>query len=118
MTPTLSALLDEGLRAHLAYERLWWSHDRRGRWVVLEPGPGRRLRGAPRHVREYADLVTERRGRRFSSLSRARAFARAVGGEVLRWRCRMWRRETNPWSRATRITRPDSLYLRAVVEAR
>lgn len=107
-------LLDEGLRVHVAYEGQWWRSDRRGRWVVLEPGPGRLLEGASRHLREYADAVSERRGRRFSSLSRARAFARGVGGEVRRWRRVMnrrymgrnvevaWRTETNPWARAVR----------------
>jgi hypothetical protein len=95
-------LLDEGLRVHVARERQWWRHDRRGRWIVVEPGPGRLLVGASRHVRALADAITERRGRRFSSLSRARAFARSVGGEVRRWRRRMWRCETNPWTGATR----------------
>lgn len=113
MTP-VRELLDEAFRAYLDYERLWWTHDRRGRWVVLEPGPGRRLDGAARDLREFVDAATEIRGRRFSSLSRARAFARRVGGEVRRWRRRMsrrclghnvsvaWRIETNPWASATR----------------
>lgn len=107
-------LLDRTLRSHTEYERAWWKSDRRGRWVVLEPGPGRLLKGSPRHLREYVDAITEQRGRRFSSLSRARAFAREVGGEVRRWRRRMdrrsmsrrvkvtWRYETNPWERVAR----------------
>lgn len=95
-------LLDEGLRAHVAYEHQWWGSDRRGRWVVVEPGPGQLLKAAPRPLREYADAVSERRGRRFSSLSRARAFAREVGGEVRRWHRAAWRIETNPWVRAVR----------------
>lgn len=107
-------LFDEGQRAHVEYELQWWRSDRRGRWVVLEPRPGRWLEGVPRHVREYADALIAQRGRRFSSLSRARAFARSVGGEVRRWRrclnrCYMgrnmevaWLRETNPWMRVVR----------------
>jgi len=102
-------LLDEAMRAHVERERAWWKNDRRGRWVVLEPGPGRLLSGSPRHVRDYVDAITPQRGRRFSSLSRARAFARRIGGEVRRWRRQMprraggrsykaaWRYETNPW---------------------
>jgi hypothetical protein len=107
-------MLDKALRAHTESERQWWKNDRRGRWVVLEPGPGRLLKDSPRHVREYIDAITEQRGRRFRSLSRARAFAREIGGEVRRWRRHMnrryrghnlkttWRYETNPWARATR----------------
>ena len=99
---------DKALHAHTKYERGWWKQDRRGRWVVLEPGPGRLLKSSPRHVRDYVDALMEQRGRRFSSLSRARAFAREVGGVVRRWRCQMpkrgpWRLVTNPWERvATR----------------
>jgi hypothetical protein len=107
-------LLDEALRAHTEYERQWWKNDRRGRWVVIEPGPGRLLKGSPERVREYVDAITEQRGRRFSSLSRARAFAREIGGVVRRWRRHMnrrymgrnvkaaWRYETNPWARVAR----------------
>ena len=97
-------MLDKALRTHTEYERGWWKQDRRGRWVVLEPGPGRLLKGSPRHIRDYVDAIMEQRGRRFSSLSRARAFAREVGGVVRRWRRQMpkrgpWRRVTNPWER-------------------
>lgn len=107
-------LLDKGMRAHVESERAWWKNDRRGRWVVLEPGPGRLLDDSPQHVRDYVDAITDRRGRRFSSLARARAFARQIGGEVRHWRRQMvrrvggrkfkatWKYETNPWARATR----------------
>lgn len=102
-------VLDTAMHAHVEYERQWWKNARRGRWVVLEPGPGRLLAGSPERVRQYVDAITPQRGRRFSSLSRARAFAREVGGEVRRWRRQMprrvgertykaaWRYETNPW---------------------
>ena len=100
---------DKALRAHTEYERGWWKQDRRGRWVVLEPGPGHLLKGSPRHIRDYVDSIMERRGRRFSSLSRARAFAREVGGVVRRWRRQMpkrgpWRHVTNPWERVVKRT--------------
>jgi hypothetical protein len=99
-------LFDKGLRAYMAREAAWRAH-RRGRWVVLERGPGRLLRETPRHVRDYVDAITEIRGRRFSSLSHARAFAREVGGVVRRWRRQMpqrgpWRLTTNPWEHAVR----------------
>lgn len=95
---------DKALRTHTEYERQWWKNDRRGRWVVLEPGPGRLLKSSPRRIRDYVDAIMEQRGRRFSSLSRARAFAREVGGVVRRWNRQMpkrgpWRRVTNPWER-------------------
>jgi len=86
MSNDFKGLFEKALQDHAAYETAWRVHDRRGRWVVLEAGPGRHLRELPRHVRDYVDAVTSRRGRRFSSLSRARAFAREVGGELLRWR--------------------------------
>jgi hypothetical protein len=100
-------LLDKSLAAHTARELRWWKQDRRGRWVVLEPGPGRLLKDSPRHIRDYVDTITEQRGRRFSSLSRARKFARAIGGAVRRWQRKMpgrgpWRLVTNPWERAIR----------------
>ncbi len=107
-------LLDRSMRAYAEREARWWKNDRRGRWVVLEPSPARLLKDCPPHIREYLDLITERRGRRFSSLSRARAFAHEIGGEVRRWRRRTyrrylgrkftatWRYETNPWARVTR----------------
>jgi hypothetical protein len=94
-------MLDKSLRAYSAREAKWWKNDRHGRWVVLEPC-------------EYVDVITSQRGRRFSSLSQARSFAREIGGEVRRWRRHMyrrylgrkvkatWRYETNPWARATR----------------
>ena len=100
-----SQLLDKSMHAHIERERAWKTPDRQGRWVVLERGPGRLLRDAPRHVRDYIDAITEIRGRRFSSLSRARAFAREIDGVVRRWRRQMprrgpWRLVTNPWERA------------------
>ena len=99
---------DKALRVHVEYERGWWKQDRRGRWVVLEPGPGQLLKGSPRHIRDYVDAITEQRGRRFSSLSRARAFAREIDGKVCRWRRQMpkrgaWRRVTNPWERVAEV---------------
>lgn len=101
-------LLDKSLRTYTEHEQAWWKQDRRGRWVVLEPGPGRLLRESPRHIRDYVDAITEQRGRRFSSLSRARAFASEIGSVVRRWRRKMpkrgpWRYETNPWKRATQM---------------
>lgn len=101
-------LLDKSMRAHADYEKAWWKQDRRGRWVVLEPGPGRLLKDSPRHIRDYVDAITEQRGRRFSSLSRARAFAREIDGKVCRWRRQMpkrgaWRRVTNPWERVAEV---------------
>lgn len=107
-------LLDKAIRSHADYEQQWWKNSRRGRWVVLEPGPGSLLADSPLHIREYVDAITPRRGRRFTSLSRARAFAREVGGELRRWHRQMsrrigdrrvkatWRYETNPWKQAAR----------------
>ena len=97
--------LEKSFRVYAAREAAWQQNDRRGRWVVLERGPGRLLRGSPRHLRDLLDAITEIRGRRFSSISRARAFARKVNGVVRHWRRQMpgrgpWRRETNPWRRA------------------
>jgi hypothetical protein len=87
-------------------DRAWLPHDRRGRWVVVEPGAGHYMTSSPRDVRRVAELATPRRARRFSSLSRARAFARSVDGTVRRWRRAppgggIWRRES-PWQWATR----------------
>lgn len=102
MKDDVRLLLYKGLCAHTDYEQTWWKQDRGGRWVVLEPGPGRLLTDAPRRVRDRVDALIPQRGRRFRSLSRARAFAREVGGVVRRWRRQMpgrgrWRYETNPW---------------------
>ena len=87
-------------------DRAWLPHDRRGRWVVIEPGAGHYMTSSPSDVRRIADFATPRRARRFSSLSRARAFARSVGGTVYRWRRtspsgRIWKRES-PWQWAIR----------------
>lgn len=105
MEGQLKKLLDRSLHAYTERERRWWKQDFRGRWVVLEPGPGRLLRDSPQHLRDYINAISDQRGRRFSSLSRARAFAREVGGVVRRWRRQMpkrgpWHRVTNPWARA------------------
>jgi len=87
-----------------AKEAAWSRSDSHGRWVVLERGPGHLLRDSPRWMRDYVDAITPRRGRRFASLSRARAFAREVHGIVRRWRDPMphrgpWR-NVGPWERA------------------
>jgi hypothetical protein len=110
MEGKMKQLLDKSLRAHTEYERGWWKQDRRGRWVVLEPGPGRLLKESPRRIRDRVDALVEQRGRRFSSRSRARAFAREIGGKVRRWRRQMpkrgpWRLVTNPWERVSKQTR-------------
>jgi hypothetical protein len=101
-------MLDKSMRAHAHREQQWWKQDRRGRWVVLERGVGHLLTDSPQHIRDYVDANTEQRGRRFSSLSRARKFAREVDGVVRRWRRQMpkrgpWRLETNPWARVMRL---------------
>ena len=62
----------------------WDSGDPRGRWVV---------RGAAR-------------GRRFSSLSRARAFALKHAGTVERYRARKWRKRSHWECMATRVLAP------------
>jgi hypothetical protein len=100
----LAKHLDEMADAFANRERAWLPHDRRGRWVVIEPGAGRHLPNLPRHERRLIDRMTPRRGRRFSSLSQARAFARSVGGKVFHWRRTppgggVWRRQS-PWERA------------------
>jgi len=104
-------MLDKSLHSYISKERLWEQKDHRGRWLVLEPGPARLLKSADRRVRDYVDATTERRGRRFSSLAQARAFARKVGSIVRRWRRQMslrigdrtvkvvWECETNPGPR-------------------
>ena len=102
-------LMEKSFQAYAAREDAWWRQNRRGRWVVLEPGPGRLLKGSPRHIRDYVDANMEQRGRRFSSLSRARAFAREVSGVVRRWKRQMpkrgpWRHITNPWEFALKRT--------------
>ena len=99
-------MMEKSFQTYAAREAAWWKQ-RRGRWVVLEPGPGRLLKGSPRHIRDFVDANMEQRGRRFSSLSRARAFAREVGGVVRRWKRQMpkrgpWRHVTNPWEHVKR----------------
>ena len=104
MNAVLAHQLDRMADAFAKRESAWIPHDRRGRWVVLEPGAGRHLKDSPRAMRRHVNDLTPRRGRRFSSLSRARAFARSVGGTVHRWKRtapsgNLWRRES-PWERA------------------
>lgn len=106
MNPPWFKLLDDAVEAYADRELQWMPRDRRGRWLVLEAGAGRHLRGEPAHIRRIADAASVRRARRFSSLSRARAFAREVGGTVHRWRRTppgggTWRRES-PWQRTLR----------------
>jgi hypothetical protein len=96
--------MEDAIADYAARERAWLPHDQRGRWVVIEPGAGRHLSKSPKAVRQIADRASKRRARRFSSLSRARAFAREVGGTVARWRRTppdggIWIRETI-WQRA------------------
>lgn len=98
-------MFDRAIARHAASERAWLSSDHRGRWVVMEPGAGHYLKDCSKLVRQYADAATPRRGRRFSSLSRARAFARLIGSNVRRWRNTppsggIWRR-VSPWGWAT-----------------
>jgi len=84
-------MIDSAAANAIDRDRLWVGSARRGRWVVVE-------RGYPR------------RGRRFSSLSRARRFARRVGGVVRRWRSREWRR-LDPWQHAIKRTRAAHVLL-------
>jgi hypothetical protein len=86
MNNTLTEQLDAEIAARVARDHAWLPHDRRGRYLVFEAGAGRHLRGEPVVIRQIVDAASERRARRFSSLSRARAFAREVGGTVHRWR--------------------------------
>lgn len=76
---------EASLKRFVNRERGWLPQDRRGRWVVIEAGAGRHMPSSPRDVRRIADLATPRRARRFSSLSRAKAFARSINGTVRRW---------------------------------
>jgi hypothetical protein len=107
--------MDTAFAKFAAREQSWLPHDRRGRWCVTEPGVGRLLNGSPAHVRRTADRISDRRVRRFSSLSQARAFARQVGGDVTRWHRRapkgFVRKRATPWEWATRtdwMTTTDS----------
>jgi hypothetical protein len=91
------------LSAHVERDLAWTQQSRRGRWMVIEPELSHLcdLRDLPTSVRATIDAAVERRGRRFSSLSRARAFARSVGGRVERRGRRRWR-NVSPWERASR----------------
>lgn len=86
------------------YDRLWRCGDRHGRWMVIERGVGHLL-DAPRKIKAIADAASRRRVRRFSSLSRARAFAHRIDGEVRRWRTEgvRW---LSPWDWATMTDGP------------
>ena len=68
----LHHMMADMMTGHVAGNNEWLKQDTKGRWVVI----------AGQH------------GRRFSSLSRARAFASKVGGKVQRWRRRAWIRLT------------------------
>jgi hypothetical protein len=123
MNTDFSAQMRASLNKLVAADMEWLRHDRHGRWVVLEPSVGRLLKSSSQSVREYVDAVTDRRARRFSSLSRARKFARKVGGVVRRWRrCppsrmglrRAWRRD-GVWERARRST--DAMLMLPVLHA-
>lgn len=105
MKEILRKMIDEGAAAYVERERAWLPRDRRGRWGVLEHGAGHLLKGSPAWIRQAADRASHRRARRFSSLSRARAFAREIGGDVFRWRRTppgggAWGHES-PWQRAS-----------------
>jgi hypothetical protein len=112
--------LDAAIAEYVANERAWLPHDHRGRWVVLEPGAGRYLSDSPRALRRYIDAITPRRARRFSSLSRARTFARRVGGTVHHWRQTppsggTWQRQS-PWQRAIKGIRAGFLVTRMLCD--
>lgn len=93
----------QAISTHVAHDLTWTRQSRRGRWMVIAPELSRlsNLRDLPADVRATIDAAAERRGRRFSSLSRARAFARLIGGRVERRGRRTWR-HVSPWERATR----------------
>lgn len=110
----IEAMMAKMIARAVEEDRAWMSSSRRGRWVVMEPGPSRYLRDSSPSVRRYIDWITPRRGRRFSSLSRARAFARKISSHVARWhrippsgKGHAWRR-IGPWeyvlSRGTPFT--------------
>jgi hypothetical protein len=99
MNERIDDLWREMLSAQVSRDLMWTKQSRRGRWVVVEPSLA--LPGSPPNVRAIIAAVSERRGRRFSSLSRARAFARQVDGRVVRWRSRSWR-HISPWERAAK----------------
>jgi hypothetical protein len=86
-------LLDRAAEAYVARELAWLSRGLRGRWLVLEAGP-----------RDIPCNLLSRRARRFTSLSRARSFARTVKGTVHHWRRSSpaggtWKIQS-PWQRA------------------
>lgn len=100
MNANIPDMLRAAISSQVASDLAWTRQSRRGRWMVVEPGPS--LPDQPRELREYIDARSEHRGRRFSSLSRARAFAREVGGHVERRGRRKWR-SVSPWERATKM---------------
>ena len=107
---------------HFAREHDLWTlerdQQRRGRWVVVEPGIGRLLKDLPRAEQLSVDLLSGLRARRFTSLSHARKFAKIVGGVIRRWRRKPpgapsgtrwdWAPTPSYWESATRLT---GLYL-------
>ena len=49
MSTEITKLLNAACSAYVEDERAWNPHDRRGRWIVIEPGVGRYLGAAPAH---------------------------------------------------------------------
>ena len=103
MNESIATQWPQMLSAYVGRDLMWSKQSRRGRWMVIEPALSELcdLRDLPASVRATLDAGTERRGRRFSSLSRARAFARLIGGRVERRGRRRWR-HVSPWERASR----------------
>lgn len=121
MNALIAATLQTTISTHVERDLTWTRQSRRGRWMVIEPELSRlrNLRDLPANVRATIDAAAERRGRRFSSLSRARAFARLIGGRVERRGRRTWR-HVSPWERATRYldaTFLASTYIRRLKSA-
>jgi hypothetical protein len=67
-------LIEASIADYVNRERVWLPQNRRGRWVVIEPGAGYYMTSSPKDVRRIADRATPRRARRFSSLSQSTAF--------------------------------------------
>lgn len=97
----MRARMSHAERLFIERERQWARQATHGRWVVIAPPASRAFRDTDL-TKDQLELIDDlsrhrRRGRRFSSLSRARSFAREVGGDVRRWRARQWR-EVSPWA--------------------